>query len=274
MIRLSKRISCRNLYERGFLKKRTEGIVRDAVDAEGIKTFWEEAFALAVESIKGTYSVEESMDGVYITMTDKFGYEISYQGYVAFEGVEGNELILHMVWPDDVSVLQRAKVFSGVENAAPLASVGIDDISNASKKEAVMDEISEIIDALKDAKEGVEDYMYSQIDTDIAEYMSESGKVEAVIVSLPDEDDVDYDPEYHDDERAAVLLAAREAIVSEIEYYVQYCERDADKIISRARGEIVDLEQRIQDDLTEAEQLLKKIDRSEPYESRRSRRRR
>lgn len=268
--------SSRGNERRGVLqkRKRTEGLVRDAVDAEGIKAFWEEAFALAVESLKDNYSVEESMDGIYITMTDRFGYELSYQGYVAFEGVEGEELILHMVWPDDVSVLQSAKVFSGVENAAPLDSVGIDGISNVSEKEAVMDEISEIIDALKDAKKGVEDYMYSQIDADIADSMSGSGTVEVVKVSLPDENHVDYDPEYHDDERAAVLLAAGEAVVSEIEYYVQNCARDADKFISRARDEIEDLEQSIQDDLTEAEQLLKKIDRSEPYESRRSRRRR
>lgn len=242
-----------------ILKKESTGIVQRVVDDGGIKTFWDDAFTLAVEDLKDQYSIEESVDGFYVALQSRFGDELSYQGYVAFDRVDGDRLILHAVYPDEISVLQNAKVYAGVDNVAPIESVGLDGIETESDREVVMDEIDEIIQGLKGSITGIRDYAWKDQDTDIAETMSESGRVEEIEISMPSDDEVDFDPDDHDDEREAVLLAASDAIKYEIEHYISDCSLDAEKIISEAESEIEELEENLRDRLSETQQLLSEI---------------
>lgn len=255
------------------LKKESTGIVQRAVDDGGVKTFWDDAFTLAVEDLKDQYSIEGSFDGFYVSLQSRFGDELSYQGYVAFDRVDGDRLILHAVYPDEISVIQNVKIYAGVDNVAPIESVGLDGIVTESDREAVMDEIDEIIQGLKGSITGIKEYVWTDQNMDIAEAMSESGRVEEIEISMPSDDDVEFDPDEHEDEREAVLLAASDAIKYEIEHYISDCSQDAEKVISDAESEIEELEEDLRDRLSEAQQILSEISNMELEEHQETRKR-
>ena len=180
---------------------------------------------------------------MYFRIEGRYGEEIPYEGFASFDSVNAdNNLIMHVVYPESVSVLNSVeRILDNPEEP----EIYINDIKSEAEKEQALDQMNDYIDALKSDLRAIDDWRESEELTEIAEAMSEHGRVEELEIELPDEDWIDFDE--FDSEEESILNAMKDAIVSELVSYSESVSRDADDVFSDASYEI----EKLSDELSE-----------------------
>jgi len=251
--------------------KRRKNIKESKVAAE-YSARWEEALEAALDQLNSEhYGEMNGSDQMYFTLTDRYGSEIGYEGFAAFDRIEGDSLIMHVVYPEQVSVLDFPNSF--LENTQE-PDIDVESIKSEAEKEQALDEMDEYINSLKDDLRSLKDWKNSDGNYEINVAMSEKGRVEELEIELPDDEWIDFDE--FDSEESAILNTMKEAIISELDSYIESVSREADDVISDASIEISDLIDEISEKLSDAEDKRREIEDmefdNEEFESVRRRR--
>lgn len=172
-------------------------------------------------------------DEMYFRLTDRYGDELGYEGFAAFDRVEDDNLVMHVVYPETISVLDVAEQY--LDNPEE-TYINPNDIKSEAEKEQALDQMSDYIDALKSDLRSLNDWRASDELAEIANAMSEHGRVEELEIELPDDEWIDFDE--FDSEESAILNAMKDAIVSELVSYSESVSRDAEDVFSDAISEI------------------------------------
>ena len=233
---------------------------------------WEEALESALEQLDSEhYGNMNGSDEMYFRLTDRYGDELGYEGFAAFDRVEDDSLILHVVYPEQVSVLDFPNSF--LENTQE-PDIDVESIKSEAEKEQALAEMDEYINSLKYDLRSLKDWEYSDENYEINVAMSENGRSEELEIELPDDEWIDFDE--FDSEESAILNTMKETIISELNSYIESVSREADDVISDASIEISDLIDEISEKLSDAEDKRREIEMidfdDEEFESVRRRR--
>ena len=235
--------------------KRRKNIKESKVAAE-YSARWEEALEAALDQLDSEhYGEMNGSDQMYFTLTDRYGSEIGYEGFAAFDRIEGDSLIMHVVYPGQVSVLDFPNSF--LENTQE-PDIDVESIKSEAEKEQALDEMDEYINLLKYDLSSLKDWKYSDENYEINVAMSDKGRVEELEIELPDDEWIDFDE--FDSEESAILNSMKEAIISELDSYIESVSREADDVISDASIEISDLIDEISEKLSDAEDKRREIE--------------
>lgn len=235
--------------------KRRKNIKESKVTAE-YSSRWKDALEDALDQLDSEhYGEKNGSDQMYFTLTDRYGSKIGYEGFAAFDRIEGDSLIMHVVYPEQVSVLDFPNSF--LENAQE-PDIDVESITSEAEKERALDEMDEYINSLKDNLRSLKDWEYSDENYEINVAMSEKGRVEELEIELPDDEWIDFDD--FDSEESAILNTMKEAIISELDSYIESVSREAEDVISDANIEISDLIDEISKKLSDAEDKRREIE--------------
>jgi hypothetical protein len=200
----------------------------------------------------------DDVDGTsaYLSTYDRYGSELSYQGYITLVKVAKDALYFNTVYPSELTL---SKV------------VDIDKFKPAGPSR---DDIEEALDEATYYRDN------GELDTDIAYAMSEHGYVENLDISFKDLfDEVTFDDDLNitldengkpilksDDDLRVVSEIAVKYLGGELEAYISDVSRTAENVIS-------DLESEMDDIIEDLENALDKADESRIRDRRFGRRR-
>lgn len=242
--------SSRDILDRVLVSNTNESfksrrkIIKESRVSDSYSSRWEEVLELALEQLESEHYGHMNGSGeMYFELRGRYGEEIPYEGFASFDSVNAdNNLIMHVVYPESVSVSSSVeRILDNPEEP----EIYINDIKSEAEKEKALDQMDDYIDALKSDLKAIDDWRDSDELTEIAEAMSEHGRVEELEIELPDEDWIDFDE--FDSEEEAILNAMKDAIVSELVSYSESVSRDADDVFSDASYEI----EKLSDELSE-----------------------
>ena len=242
--------SSRDVLDRVLISNTNESFksrrkrIKESRVSDSYSSRWEEALELALEQLESEHYGHMNGSGeMYFRIEGRYGGEIPYEGFASFDSVNAdNNLIMHVVYPESVSVSSSVeRILDNLEEP----EIYINDIKSEAEKEQALDQMNDYIDALKSDLRAIDDWRESEELTEIAEAMSEHGRVEELEIELPDDEWIDFDE--FDSEDEAILNAMKDAIVSELVSYSESASRDADDVFSDASYEI----EKLSDELSE-----------------------
>lgn len=251
--------------------KKHKNIKESKVSSE-YANLWKDALEMALEELESDhYGEMNTSEEMYFMLTDNYGEELGYQGFAAFDRVEGDNLIMHTVYPESVSVLSSVERFL---EASEEPDIDVSAIKSEKDKSDALEKIDDYIESLKSDQSSLKDYQWSEEQVEIAEEMNDKGYVEELEIELPDSDWIDFDE--YEDEDDAILNAMKDEIVSSLVGYSEDVARKADDVISDARIEVGDLLDSYLDKISDAKEKRKEIEEiefdDEEFESVRRRR--
>lgn len=235
--------------------KRRKYIKESKVSAEYSQK-WKEAFEDVLEEFDNSKQGNlNGSDKMYFTLTSRYGDELPYEGFIAFDRIENDNLILHAVYPEPVSILEQIEHL--IEHQEE-PDIDISSIESEEEKDQALEQINDYINDLKNDLEALKQWHWGDAEIDIAETMNENGRVEEIEIELPDDDWIDFDE--FDSEEEAVFSAMKDDIASEISRYIESVSREAEDISSDANSELEELIDELSEKLSDAKQIRKEIE--------------
>lgn len=252
-------------------KSRKKRIKESKVSSD-YANLWKDALEMALEELESDhYGEMNSSEEMYFMLTDNYGEELGYQGFAAFDRVEGDNLIMHTVYPESVSVLSSAERFL---EASEEPDIDVSAISSEQEKSDALEKIDNYIESLESDQSRLKDFQWTDEQVEIAEEMNDHGYIDELEIELPNEEWIDFDE--FEDRDDAILNAMKDEIVSSLVGYAESVARKADDVQSDARIEIGDLLDSYLDKISDAKEKRKEIEEiefdDEEFESVRRRR--
>lgn len=239
-------------------KSRKKRIKESKVSSD-YANLWKDALEMALEELESDhYGEMNSSEEMYFSLTDNYGEEISYQGFAAFNRIEGDNLIMNTVFPKSISILSSAERY--IESPEE-PDIDVSAISSEQEKSDALEKIDNYIESLESDQSSLKDFQWTDEQVEIEEEMNDHGYIDELEIELPNEEWIDFD-EFEDRDNA-ILNAMKDEIVSSLVGYAESVAREADDVQSDAKIEIGDLLDSYLDKISDAKEKRKEIEELE-----------